>query len=137
MWEKNQYVIIVDYIFVSNNRIKNKEFRIGKILQVGKDDLVVIPHNKHGYKKNPVIIPKTACIKIDESNLDYTKLTKSPKIGDLVFCFVTKYLSDLETFVGHVYEIKVAPGHNKKYLIKSGKEEKWFSSENIMVLEDK
>lgn len=134
MWKKNAYVVILELVYHENNDIKSRSFRIAKIVEIGKDDLLVSPKEAWNYNKL-IIIPKSSCVMIDESELQISASTTAPKIGDLVCAYTQKFSGATEYDIGHVYEKKVSPGNSIEYLIKTDDKEKWFTLDKILVLE--
>ena len=134
MWKKNAHVIIVDFVYHKKDDIKSKSFRFAKIIEVGKDDLLVSPKKTWSYNRL-MIVPKDSCVLIDEEKLEPQASPRVPEIGDLVCAFVQKFSGTTEYNVGHIYEKKYSPGNPTEYLVKSSDREDWYSSDRILVLE--
>jgi len=134
MWKKNAHVVIVDFVYHKKNDIKNKSFRFAKIIEVGKDDLLVSPKTSWSYRKL-LIVPKSSCVLVDENKINPQALRREPDIGDLVCAFTQKFSGSTEYNIGHIYEKKYSPGNPIEYLVKMGEKEEWYPSDRLLVIE--
>ena len=134
MWKKNAHVIIVDFVYHKKDDVKSKSFRFGRIVEVGKDDVLV--SSKKSWSSNKLtIVPKSSCVLIDENTINPQAIPRQPKIGDLVCAYSHKFSGATEYNIGHVYEKKFAPGNPVEYLVKMGEKEEWYSSDRLLVIE--
>ena len=134
MWKKNAHVIIVDFVYHKKNDIKSKGFRFAKIVEVGKDDLLVTPKRTWSYNKL-LVVPKASCVLIDEATLNPHAAPREPNIGDLVCAFTQNFSGKSEYKIVHVYEKKYSPGNPIEYLVKIGDSEDWYQSDRLLVIE--
>jgi len=126
-------------IFISKqdrNTDEYCDFKICKVLAVGKDDLLCEISSM--YSNKLFKISKKRCVKIDRKKFSYKDhQTHAPQIGDLVMSISDPYNKERETHTGLVENITYDPTtqFNQVYTIRTGQKTITAYLENIIVLE--
>ena len=113
------------------------DFKICKVVAVGKYDLICEKSNVYGSKIFK--ISKKRCVKLNKCTFKYSEhKTHNPRIGDLVTIVNDFYNKDRETFTGMVENIIYDPSDqfNPVYVIRIGQKTMRAYLENIIVLEE-
>tara|TARA_B110000495_G_C22474139_1_gene293622 strand:+ start:65 stop:493 length:429 start_codon:yes stop_codon:yes gene_type:complete len=135
MWNKGDWVIVIDRSFGKQMIVKDVIFKIAQITEIGVDDLFVQPKKKDSsWIENPFFVPKSMCQQIPIQTIDVYETTRKPKVGDLVFYYFKNYTGEVTQVVSHVLEIKSRSGKYPEALITVSEELSWVNVDNLLVL---
>ena len=135
MWNKGDWVIVIDRSFGKQMVMKDVIFKIAQITEIGVDDLFVQPKKKDSsWIENPYFVPKSMCQQIPIQAIDVYETTRKPKVGDLVFYYFKDYTGKVTQVVSHVLEIKSRSGKYPEALITVSEKLSWVNVDNLLVL---
>jgi hypothetical protein len=136
MWNKGDWIIVIDRSFGKRMVMKDVIFKVAQIIEIGLDDLFVKPKtNKSIWSSDdPYFVPKSMCQQIPVQSMDAYETTRKPNVGDLVFYYSKKYNGEVTQTVSHVLEIKSKSGRNPEALITVSEAHAWVNVENLLVL---
>ena len=133
MYSIGDLVVIVGCTIDGSKQRRKIQLTIAKILEIGRDDLIVKPMRSYGDRS--MFISKNACKQIPLNDTDVENQLRKPQIGDLVLYYYQKWSEEVERCVGYILEIKYEPGHTPRALIMSDGENKWYDYSRLLVLD--
>jgi hypothetical protein len=136
MWNKGDWVIVIDRTFGKQMVMKDVIFKVAQIVEIGLDDLFVKPKKVRSVwtSDDPYFVPKSMCQQIPIQNMDVYETTRKPNVGDLVFFYSKKYTGEETQAVCHVLEIKSRSGSRPEALITVKEQHEWVNVDNLLVL---
>ena len=136
MWNKGDWVIIIDASFGKKMVMKDIVFRVAQIAEIGLDDLFVKPKKSTSAWAlgNPYFVPKSMCQRIPVQAINVYETTRKPNVGDLVFYYFKDYTGKETQSVSHVLEIKSRAGQFPEALITVDEKHTWATVDNLLVL---
>ena len=132
MWQKGEWVVVVGGVFGKNGELKEPSFTIASILEIGLDDLLVDPKERHS---RPKFVPQKSCQRIPVDSVEVYKETRKPYVGDLVYYYRKDWNRALVTSVSHVLELRREIDREVYALINVGDKQIWVPTENLLVLD--
>ena len=115
-----------------NGELKEASFTIASILEIGLDDLLVDPKERH---TRPKFVSQKSCQRIPVDSVEVYEETRKPHVGDLVYYYRKDWNGKLVTSVSHVLELRREIGHEVYALINVGDKQIWVPAENLLVLD--
>ena len=138
MWNKGDWVVIVNGTFERSKGLKDVSFSIAQILEEGMDDLLVQPQNKAGWgSKRAIFVPKSRCKYIPIDMPDIYEEKRKPQLGDLVYYYYRDYNGKIQTAVSHVWELRHELTESPSAMISYEDKHRWVSIDNLLVLDGK
>lgn len=135
MWNKGDWVIVINSTFGKGMVRKDISFKIAQVLEIGLDDLFVKhKQNKIWDDKRSFFVPKSMCQQIPVQSVDLYESIRKPKIGDLVLYYNMKYTGEVTQCVSHVLELRSNTGDPPEALINLKQEHTWVTSKSLLVL---
>lgn len=132
MWQKGEWVVVIGGVFSRSEIVKEPTFTIASILEIGLEDLLVQPKNKHS---RPKFVSKKTCQKIPVNEVKVYEKTRKPQVGDLVYYYKKDWNSNEESAVSHVVELRRSYGNDIDALIDMKEVQVWVSVDNLLVLD--
>ena len=132
MWQKGEWVVVIGGTFGRNGKMKEPSFTIASILEIGLDDLLVDPKERH---TRPKFVPKRACQRIPVSSTEIYQTTRKPQVGDLVYYYRKDWNKNLVTAVSHVLELRRDLGNDFYALVNVEEKQIWVPIDNLLVLD--
>tara|TARA_X000000950_G_scaffold158422_1_gene194227 strand:+ start:617 stop:1039 length:423 start_codon:yes stop_codon:yes gene_type:complete len=138
MWNKGDWVVIVNGTFEKSKGLKDVSFSIAQILEEGLDDLLVQPQIKASWgSKRAVFVPKSRCKYIPIDIPDVYEEKRRPHLGDLVYYYHRDYNGQINTSVSHVWELRSELSEEPSALITVDTKQRWVSVRELLVLDTK
>ena len=138
MWNKGDWVVIVNGTFEKSKGLKDVSFSIAQILEEGMDDLLVQPQNKSNWgTKRAIFVPKSRCKYIPIDMPDIYEEKRKPRLGDLVYYYYRDYNGKIQSSVSHVWELRHELGDQPSAMITLDEKHRWVSIDNLLVLDTK
>ena len=132
MWQKDEWVVVIGGTFDQKGKMKEPSFTIASILEIGIDDLLVDPKDRHS---RPKFVPKKSCQRIPVGSIEIYEKTREPQIGDLVYYYRKDWSGTVIAAVSHVLELRRDLGNDVDALINLEDKQTWVSIQNILVLD--
>lgn len=132
MWCKGEWVVVIGGTFDKQGSLKEPSFTIASILEIGLDDLLVAPKERH---TRPKFVPKKSCQRIPVGKIEVYEETRKPQVGDLVYYYCKDWNRNLITAVSHVLELRRDLGREFYALINVEDKQMWVPIDNLLVLD--
>jgi len=134
MIEKGNAIVFMGHTEFINSG-KKVHYQLGKVLEVGKYDLIIT--TGEGVFQEKFKVPKNNVVKIDTSMLSYKKnITHVPKLGDLVLSIPNNNYDKRDNVIGVLIEIQKVPGKLTRAKLRKGIDEFNVSFDSLLTLEE-
>lgn len=132
MWQKGEWVVVIGGIFSRSEIVKEPTFTIASILEIGFEDLLVQPKDRHS---RPKLVSKKTCQRIPVHEVKVYEKTRKPQVGDLVYYYKKDWNGNEESAVSHVVELRRSYGSDIDALIDKEEKQVWVSINHLLVLD--
>ena len=134
MWEKGEWVVVIGGTFDKSGKVKEPSFTIASILEIGLDDLLVEPKDRHS---RPKFVPKKSCQRIPVGTVEIYEQTRKPQVADLVYYYKRDWNGNIVSSISHVLELRRDIGADVYALVNVREKQVWVPIENLLVLDGK
>ena len=132
MWQKGEWVVVIGGTFDRYGKLKEPSFTIASILEIGLEDLLVDPKDRHS---RPKFVSKKSCQRIPVNNIEVYEQIRKPHVGDLVYYYKKDWNRNVVKSVSHVLELRREIGEEVYALINVEEKQIWVNLENLLVLD--
>ncbi len=135
MIEKGDAIVFMGHTEFINSG-KKAHYQLGKVLQVGKYDLIIT--TGEGVFQEKFKVPRNNIVKVDTKYLSYNKNNiHQPRLGDLVLSLPNNNYDKRDSIIGVLIEIQKVPGKITRAKLRKGNDEFNVSYESLLTLEEK